>query len=105
MENNETFNKWVMSFQYLWFYRGRMPGFTEQPPRPTPWATGHQGAGEEGETETMSENKRNIQKWEKDEPLGELATISPVLYCNINHPDLRENHPGEGKNTKSIQNQ
>ena len=52
------------------------------------------GVVEEGETENLSYNKRNIQKWEKDEPLGDMATISPVLYCNMNHPDLKANHPG-----------
>ena len=42
----------------------------------------------------LSYNKRNIMKWEKDEPLGEQATISPVLYCNVNHPELKTNYPG-----------
>ena len=42
----------------------------------------------------MSWNKKNILKWEKDEPLGELATISPVLYANVNFPELKTKYPG-----------
>ena len=43
---------------------------------------------------SLSYNKRNIQKWEKDEPLGEKATITPVLYCNLKHPQLKIDYPG-----------
>ena len=43
----------------------------------------------------MSWNKKNIMKWEKDEPLGHMATISPVLYANTNHPELKSQYPGE----------
>ncbi len=60
------------------------------------WPMGPGGAGgEEPETElALSWNKKNMQKWEKDEPHGDLATISPVLYCNINHPELKTQYPG-----------
>ncbi len=44
---------------------------------------------------SLSYNKRNILKWEKDEPAGEFSTISPVLYCNVNHPELKVNYPGK----------
>lgn len=35
------------------------------------------------------------QKWEDDEKLGEMATISPVLYANLEHVKLKEEYPGE----------
>lgn len=35
------------------------------------------------------------QKWADDEKLGEMATISPVLYANLEHPMLKEEYPGE----------
>ena len=50
------------------------------------------GGDEAGES--LSYNQRNIKKWETDEPLGDMATISPVLYANICHPDLKIQHPG-----------
>ena len=70
-----------------------MSGMGSQPP------AGHtlpasQGSMEEPEPETLSYNKRNIQKWEKDEPLGDSATISPVLYANLQFPELKKQYPG-----------
>ena len=50
------------------------------------------GGDEAGES--LSYNQRNIKKWETDEPLGDLATISPVLYANMCHPDLKIQFPG-----------
>lgn len=50
------------------------------------------GGDEAGEN--LSYNQRNIKKWETDEPLGDLATISPVLYANICHPELKIQFPG-----------
>jgi len=48
----------------------------------------------EGEQEVMSTAQRGMLKWEKEEPLGEMATVAPVLYCNTTFPQLREQHPG-----------
>lgn len=49
----------------------------------------------EAETDTMSNAQRSTLKWEKEETLGELATVAPVLYTNVNFPNLREEFPGE----------
>ena len=57
----------------------------------TPDDTDNSGLG----GETMSCNKKNMLKWEKDEPLGELSTISPVLYANAKHPQLKTQYPGK----------
>lgn len=42
----------------------------------------------------MSTAQRSMLKWEKEETLGEMATVAPVLYCNTNFPQLREQYPG-----------
>ncbi|CAH1773145.1 unnamed protein product [Owenia fusiformis] len=66
-----------------------------------PWPT-TQGTGDDTETEHISYNKRNIMKWEKDEPLGDKATISPVLYANVNHPELKTQYPDWSERSKHI---
>lgn len=48
----------------------------------------------EGEGDGLSYNQRSLQRWEKDEELGELSTISPVLYANMNFPNLKQDYPG-----------
>lgn len=58
-------------------------------PGPTP-----PGSLPEGDTEAMSNAQRSTLKWEKEETLGELATVAPVLYTNINFPNLKEEYPG-----------
>jgi hypothetical protein len=53
------------------------------------------GAIDDSDTsENLSFNQRNVKKWEVDEPLGDMATISPVLYCNLRHPELKIQYPG-----------
>lgn len=66
-----------------------------------PWPTPAHGPGPtpsgslpEGETEAMSNAQRSTLKWEKEETLGELATVAPVLYTNVNFPNLKEEYPG-----------
>lgn len=34
------------------------------------------------------------QKWQEDEKLGDTATISPVLYANLEHVNLQKEYPG-----------
>lgn len=48
----------------------------------------------EPETDAMSSAQRSTLKWEKEETLGEMATVAPVLYTNVNFPNLREEFPG-----------
>lgn len=68
-----------------------------------PWPSPAHGPGSgptppgslpEGETEAMSNAQRSTLKWEKEETLGELATVAPVLYTNVNFPNLKEEYPG-----------
>ncbi|XP_068605247.1 histone-lysine N-methyltransferase 2C-like [Brachionichthys hirsutus] len=66
-------------------------------PGPTP-----PGSLPEGETEAMSNAQRSTLKWEKEETLGELATVAPVLYTNVNFPNLKEEHPDWSTRVKQI---
>ena len=36
-----------------------------------------------------------MERTREDELLGGNATMSNVLYCNVNHPDLKQQYPGE----------
>lgn len=40
-----------------------------------------------------SYNQRTWMRMESDEALGQFATISAVLYANINHPEWRTDYP------------
>lgn len=51
----------------------------------------------EGESDTMSNAQRSALKWEKEEALGEMATVAPVLYTNMNFPNLKGEFPGESR--------
>ncbi|XP_047445437.1 histone-lysine N-methyltransferase 2C isoform X4 [Mugil cephalus] len=66
-------------------------------PGPTP-----PGSLPEGETEAMSNAQRSTLKWEKEETLGELATVAPVLYTNINFPNLKEEYTDWSTRVKQI---
>lgn len=57
-------------------------------------ALSHQSSAAEGEQDVLSTAQRSMLKWEKEEALGEMATVAPVLYCNTNFPQLGEQYPG-----------
>ncbi|KAF7664552.1 hypothetical protein LDENG_00172620 [Lucifuga dentata] len=67
------------------------PATPSSPPTPT-----------EVEGDGLSYNQRSLQRWEKDEELGELSTISPVLYANTNFPRLRQDYPDWSSRCKQI---
>ena len=48
----------------------------------------------EGATSPKIDGQKQLKKWEQDEKLDSLATISPVLYANIVHPKLKIEYPG-----------
>ncbi|XP_065397172.1 histone-lysine N-methyltransferase 2C isoform X9 [Macaca fascicularis] len=56
----------------------------------------------EGENDTLSNAQRSTLKWEKEEALGEMATVAPVLYTNINFPNLKEEFPDWTTRVKQI---
>ena len=41
-------------------------------------------------------------QWKDDEPLGLDATISPVLYANTVHPELKQQYPDWSERCKQI---
>lgn len=51
-------------------------------------------ASSEVEGDSLSTAQKSTLKWEKEETLGELATVAPVLYTNVNFPNLKEEYPG-----------
>ncbi|XP_041102786.1 histone-lysine N-methyltransferase 2C-like isoform X5 [Polyodon spathula] len=56
----------------------------------------------EPEADTMSNAQRSTLKWEKEETLGEMATVAPVLYTNMNFPSLKEDFPEWSTRVKQI---
>ncbi|XP_076338000.1 LOW QUALITY PROTEIN: histone-lysine N-methyltransferase 2C-like [Tachypleus tridentatus] len=45
---------------------------------------------------------KNVLKWESDEALGDKATISSILYTNINMPQLKIEYPNWPDRAKQI---
>jgi hypothetical protein len=37
--------------------------------------------------------QKTMAKWEQDEPMGDMATVTAVLYANMKHPDLLQKFP------------
>ncbi|TDG97612.1 hypothetical protein EPR50_G00228110 [Perca flavescens] len=79
-------------------------GFRMPPPEsPAPGlASANQAPAGEAEQDVMSTAQRGMLKWEKEESLGEMATVAPVLYCNTNFPQLKEQHPEWSTRVKQI---
>ncbi|RZF48821.1 hypothetical protein LSTR_LSTR003201, partial [Laodelphax striatellus] len=67
------------------------PVFSEPP---SPWADDGSGDG--------TASQRNTAKMEAEEALGSGATISAVLYANMNHPEWRTEYPVWSERCKQI---
>lgn len=52
----------------------------------SPWPLEH-------DNDNATQSQKNLQKWEADEALNNMATISPVLYANLKHPNLKNDYP------------
>ncbi|XP_026776632.3 histone-lysine N-methyltransferase 2D isoform X1 [Pangasianodon hypophthalmus] len=83
--------------------------FSPEQDEESPWATPSTPATPttpptptEQEGDGLSYNQRSLQRWEKDEELGNLSTISPVLYANINFPNLKQDYPDWASRCKQI---
>ena len=50
----------------------------------------------------QTQGQKNLVKWEVDEALGDMATISPVIYANLAHPNLRRDFPVWTERVKQI---
>ncbi len=44
---------------------------------------------------STAEHTNLMERTREDELLGNNATMSNVLYCNLNHPDLKQQFPGK----------
>jgi hypothetical protein len=44
---------------------------------------------------TTTEHSNLMERTREDELLGTNATMSNVLYCNVNHCDLKQQFPGK----------
>ncbi|KAG7477467.1 hypothetical protein MATL_G00069890 [Megalops atlanticus] len=89
--------------------RDRAGLFSPEHEDDSPWATPSTPATPctpptptEQECDGLTYNQRSLQRWEKDEELGELSTISPVLYANINFPNLKQDYPDWSSRCKQI---
>ncbi|XP_014874682.1 histone-lysine N-methyltransferase 2C isoform X3 [Poecilia latipinna] len=81
----------------------RLLGFSLPSEGPAPSsASANQPSAVEGEQDVMSTAQRGTLKWEKEESLGELATVAPVLYCNTNFPQLKQQYPDWSTRVKQI---
>ncbi|KAM7121251.1 histone-lysine N-methyltransferase 2C isoform 5-T5 [Molossus nigricans] len=81
--------------------RDKNPGFNPLAGDPnSSWASSAPPL--EGEGDTMSNAQRSTLKWEKEEALGEMATVAPVLYTNINFPNLKDEFPDWTTRVKQI---
>ena len=69
-----------------------------------PWGTnGSVSVDESGESAEQSAVQKNLLRHQEDEALGEMATLSAVLYANVTHPDLNVNFPEWPERYKQIQ--
>ncbi|XP_052093536.1 histone-lysine N-methyltransferase 2C-like isoform X6 [Mytilus californianus] len=75
------------------------PRFHPEFPDHSNWPPGADGEDDESDS---GNSRRKILKWECDEELGANATISAILYCNMNHIELRTQFPEWNERVKRI---
>ncbi|KAF5271825.1 hypothetical protein FQR65_LT05056 [Abscondita terminalis] len=68
------------------------PAFSEPP---SPWVTSNETPEVDTPISTVPStyNQRSAEKMKADEGLGSGATISAVLYANMNHPEWKTEYP------------
>lgn len=77
------------------------PAFSEPP---SPWVSIAEAADLEnpGSVAPSTYNQRSSEKMKADEGLGAGATISAVLYANMNHPEWKVDYPAWNDRYKQI---
>lgn len=78
------------------------PAFSEPP---SPWISAPDSADPESSLPSVaatSYNQRSSEKMKVDEALGSGATISAVLYANMNHPEWKTEYPNWNERCKQI---
>lgn len=92
-------------FRQLHFYYSSpqfSPAFSEPP---SPWVSASEPPDPEGSLPAVpstSYNQRSTEKMKVDEMLGSEATISAVLYANMNHPEWKTEYPNWNDRCKQI---
>ncbi|KAL1415105.1 hypothetical protein MTO96_006978 [Rhipicephalus appendiculatus] len=79
--------------RHLFPWSTAVPSYLNHPP--SPWMDPDADLPSTG-------GHKNILKWESDEALGAGATISPVLYANLNYQNLRMEYPSWPERSKQI---
>lgn len=100
-------NNWsiFVSYANLWcFYSSPQfsPAFSEPP---SPWVSTNDSVDPESSlpsVATTSYNQRSSEKMKVDEALGSSATISAVLYANMNYPEWKAEYPNWNDRCKQI---
>lgn len=62
----------------------------------------HQWQNNDTDSESATQGQKNLLKWEAEEALGAMATISPVLYANVSCPHLKTDYPVWSDRLKQI---
>lgn len=78
------------------------PAFSEPP---SPWVSVSDGGDADNVPSTVvppTYNQRSSEKMKADEGLGSSATISAVLYANMNHPEWKTEFPSWSERYKQI---
>lgn len=77
------------------------PAFSEPP---SPWVSINEGSDLDsaGSIVPSTYNQRSSEKMKADEGLGNGATISAVLYANVNHPEWKTEFPAWNDRYKQI---
>ncbi|XP_046742436.1 histone-lysine N-methyltransferase 2C-like isoform X3 [Diprion similis] len=77
------------------------PAFSEPP---SPWLNPEEEGtvAPTGSSTAITYNQRSNLKMEADEALGSSATISAVLYANMNHPEWKTEFPAWSERCKQI---
>ncbi|GAU93598.1 hypothetical protein RvY_05517 [Ramazzottius varieornatus] len=68
-----------------------------------PWDNSSMSIEDSGESAEQTAAAKNLKRHEEDEMLGEMATLSAVLYANVTQPDLKVNFPEWPERYKQIQ--
>lgn len=81
-----------MNFIYNYSSPQFSPAFSEPP---SPWVTVNESTDLDAPPAAVPStyNQRSSEKMKADEGLGSGATISAVLYANMNHPEWKTDYP------------
>lgn len=99
-------------FSYIYIFYNKKPFYSSPQFSPalsdaqSPWVSAPEPPDSEGSLPAVSTgtsyNQRSTEKMKVDEALGSQATISAVLYANLNHPEWKTEYPHWNDRVKQI---